>query len=46
MNRRAFTLLSIGLLADALAACSKKAPPEQQSQVFDSQARNLTGAGP
>lgn len=44
MNRRTFTLAGLGLLANALAACSKKAPPE--SQVFDSQARKLTGAGP
>ena len=44
MNRRAFTLAGLGSLAEALSACSKKAAP--QSQVFDSQARKLTGAGP
>ncbi len=46
MNRRSFTLLGLGLLADALTACSKKTPSESQTQVFDSQARDLSGEGP
>lgn len=46
MNKRGATLLGVLLIAQALASCSKKAPPESAGQVFDSQERNLTGTGP
>lgn len=46
MSVSRLALLGGAVLAFTLASCSRKAPPEQQAQVFDSQARNLAGAGP
>lgn len=46
MSRSRLALIGGAVLAFTLASCSRKAPPEQEARVFDSQARNLTGAGP
>jgi len=46
MNRFGFAPLALGLVAGCFSSCSRNPPPQPQTQVFDSQARDLSGEGP